>query len=176
MGRAQQAVRIFANGVSNERAVRRQLFTQAQQRMQREASVCNSFPAAIAPVGQTMAQTPHPLHCPGSVTGATGIGFFETFSPSPYQTNRNLSNHESSGRGIRATSSRTKRPGSYPASLSRTFSPNLRASCKSATSGRPAATGVCGVLYECSPTNVPAATVTKPRSVMNRSKSSNACS
>lgn len=37
-----------------------------------------------------------------------------------------------------ATSSGTKRPGSYPASLSRTFSPNLRASCKSATSGRPA--------------------------------------
>lgn len=42
--------------------------------------------------------------------------------------------------------------------------------------GPSGATGVCGVLYECSPTNVPAATVTKPRSVMNRSKSSNACS
>ena len=99
LGRAQQAVRIFANGVSNERSRPAQTLHTAQQRMQREASVWYLFPAAIAPVGQTMAQTPHPLHCPDRLPVQPASVFRNFQSQSVPDKNRNLSNHESSGRG-----------------------------------------------------------------------------
>ena len=59
-----------AKGVVNVRAPSGQPFTQAQQRMQRSASVAASLPGTMAPVGQAAAQRPQWVQRAASACGA----------------------------------------------------------------------------------------------------------
>ena len=145
--------------------------TQAQQATHREASMEKSALMAVAE--QTARQMPHPEHLSLSSSGRKARGAADCCSLNS-RTKAMKRFTEASGDGSSCKSAALTGLRLPARIFSPANFPNSSAAFKSSASGRPAATGVSEVLYECSQTKAPAATGLKPRSETNAASSARA--